>query len=319
MCYAICIDGGGVDMKCSLFEQNLSAMNYFQLAEWLIACRTFIRRENYDSNERYLSMVEMFCAEWEAHYQQHKRLYETEKFKKALCYIQFKHQLKCYVDFSNGKEAIDTAYNLLQQSIFYEPVLKEIDNSFTAYYTDIQAVFLDKTRYKEKLHNVIVSQAFNGANIRVRAFTDGGRWIKASGFQEFMDNCEKQSYRFETDQRRTTKNSYIAAFQEYDISRSVYGDYIHSTTEEQEFGKKFFINLAFLLGLNATNTETLLKWNGYAMKESVRMFDAICQKAFYIGFGRDYTIALIDKYNAELAAKGRAYKPMPNITKTKRC
>lgn len=305
-------------MKCSLFEQNLSAMNYLQLAEWIIACRTFIRCESYDSSEQYLAMVEMFCTEWEAHYQQHKRLYETEKFKKALCYIQFKHQLKCYVDFANGKKAIDTAYNLLQQSIFSEPVLKEIDNSFTAYYTDIQAVFSDKTRYKERLHNVVVSQAFNGANIRVRAFTDGGRWIKASSFQEFMDNCEKQRYNLEADQRRTTKNSYIAAFQEYDISRSVYGDYIHSTTEEQEFGKKFFINLAFLLGLNATNTETLLKWNGYAMKESARKFDAICQKAFFIGFGRDYTIALIDKYNAELEATGRAYKPMPNITKIKR-
>ena len=41
----------------------------------------------------------------------------------------------------------------------------------------------------------------------------------------------------------------------------------------------------------------------------------ICEKTFRIGFGREYTIALIEKYNAELEKRFDVFKPMPNITK----
>ena len=292
-----------------------------QLAEWLTACRTFIQRGNYDTYGTYLETVAAFCWEWENHYQQHKRQYESEKFKKALHYAQIQEHFKCYFDFFDGKEPIDVAYSMLQQSVFVEklkPLFEELEQTSSDSYKQIQAIFEDKERYKERLHEVISQQVFNDTKIRVRAFTDNGKWIKAASFKEFLDKCEKQNYLIETDKKRTVKRSYAAAIEQYDITTSVYQDYINDSTKEQEFDKKLFVNLAFALGLNATTAETLFKWNGYSIYDSIREFDAICRKAFKIGFGREYMIALIDKYNMELAARYKTFKPMHNITKNKR-
>ncbi|GEM_PF-6829064 len=48
------------------------------------------------------------------------------------------------------------------------------------------------------------------------------------------------------------------------------------------------------------------------------MFDIICEKAFRIGFSREYVIALIDKYNADMAKQFLNFAKVQNITKTKK-
>lgn len=51
---------------------------------------------------------------------------------------------------------------------------------------------------------------------------------------------------------------------------------------------------------------------------STRQFDIIYEKSFRIGFGRNYTIVLIDKYNEELKAKFPVCELIPNITKNRK-
>ena len=268
----------------------------------------------------YLTAVADFCGAWEAYYLDNKRFYETEKFKKALLYLTYKDRLSCYIDYGSDKERVpvDGYQNFLQSSIFAERIIDEIGKvSFTPTYNYVESIFKDKAHYKKRLHEAIKNQYFNGITVQVRAYADNGAWIKAVSFDDFIKGCEKQKYNLICEERKRKAN-YSVAFAEYDISKTVYSDYMKDSTCEQEFGKKFFINLAFLLNLNATNAETLLQWNGYTMKQSTRAFDKICEKAFRIGFGRTYTIALIDKYNSELQASGKAFKPMPNLTKSRK-
>lgn len=44
--------------NCELFEQNLSEMNYMQVAEWIVACRSVIQREQFNSYEQYMEILE---------------------------------------------------------------------------------------------------------------------------------------------------------------------------------------------------------------------------------------------------------------------
>ena len=196
-------------------------------------------------------------------------------------------------------------------------MIEEIDQDYSPVYDLVKEVFASEDGYKARLHEVVLEQVFSYSSIRVRAFDDKGAWIKTATYKEFIKECEKQKYTLILETKHK-KNSYYRIFDEFDIPKSVYADFISLNACEQEFGKKFFINLGFAMSLNLSLVEKLLNFNGYTIKDKSRQFDVICEKAFRIGFGREYTIALIEKYNTELEKRFDVFKPMPSIVKKKR-
>ena len=99
---------------------------------------------------------------------------------------------------------------------------------------------------------------------------------------------------------RYIKIGYQEQFKENGISKTVYSKFLSKQTWEQDFDKKFFINLGFLLSLPYSMLNTLLSYNGYSLNASTRKFDEIMDRAFKIGFGRELAIDLIDFYNFEM-------------------
>lgn len=303
-----------------LFEQDIRAMNYMQLADWLTACRNTVRRENFDTYLNYISAVDMFCHEWEEYHilNNNENIVHHSKFKKALLYAQYKDRLNVQLDYGTGKEKIPVdTYHALKQSIVGGPLLSEIEQDFSTTYEYVQAIVEDEANFKNKLHEELSKKLFNERIFYVRVFRDGGKQIKAATYQEAIALCEQESKYKPILKRREKKVGFYAAFKDFDISPTVYTEYMAANTCEQEFNKKFFVNLAFLLGLNATDAEKLLNYNGYSMLNKLRQFDIICEKALRIGFGREYAIALIDKYNYEKSRQFKVFKPIANLTKNR--
>ena len=94
---------------------------------------------------------------------------------------------------------------------------------------------------------------------------------------------------------------------EREISKSVYFDWLHGDTEEREFNKKFFVNLAFYLSLPSEFFERLLMLNGYSTTASLRIFDKIADVSFKCGYSQTYTGILIADEN-----ENREKKYIPN-------
>ncbi len=289
-----------------------------ELADWLTDCRNVVIRENYDTEQEYISDVDRFCEQWEYFYKQNEETFKKyrERFKKALVFALYKQNISYEVDYGTKQLNAYQSFQNASQSIFSERLLEEIDQDYSVVYDLVKEIFEAEEGYKDRLHYVIVSQCLKHTKIKIRAFEDG-EWVKTATYDEFKKKCEKQKYYIEF-KTQSGKNSYYKVFEQYDISKSVYADFRDEKTCQQEFGKKFFINMGFMLGLNLSLVEKLLNFNGYTILNKSREFDVLCEKAFRIGFGREYTIALINKYNSELAKKGGAYKLMPTITKTQK-
>jgi hypothetical protein len=133
-----------------------------------------------------------------------------------------------------------------------------------------------------------------------------------------LEQCENlRNYEIKEEEKKSS-SSYLNALEDYDIAKTNYTDYMSVVSAEKAFDKKFFVNLAFALSLPYNYAENLLYYNGFSFIDSVKMFDIICEKAFRIGFGREYVIALIDKYNSDMKKKYPNFAEVQNITKTKK-
>ena len=305
--------------NCELFEQNLSEMNYMQVAEWIVACRSVIQREQFNSYEQYMEILELFCAEWEEHYKQNESFYKSEKFKKALYYISFKGRTALIFDCGTGKEKVPIPAYANMQSIFFErgKAITEIRRSFSGDYDNILAIFTDenKENYKALLHKVISEQQFNGLEIQARVFKDGKR-IKTSSYNDLLKECE-DGRNFEIEYtKRVRQKDYNSALDKCGAGKSTYAYWQNERMCEKDIGKIFFVNLAFALALPIHEAEKLLNYNGYTIMSKMRQFDIICEKAFRIGFSREMAIALIDKKNQEFAESSLPYFPVPNLEKS---
>lgn len=308
-----------------MFEADFKSMNYMQIADWLIACRNTKRQENYDSYKDYVSELACFCDEWEEFYRQHNEQYgnnsvfKSVKFKKALLYIEYKDRYHFHIDFKEFKEAIpvDTYENILQ-SQFEKTILDEINHAFDSIFEAVQDIIKSEDGFKVRLHEVISTRCFNHVHFTIRVFNDDGKQLRASSYKEAIKLCEEvKNYTIQTKEKQK-KVGFYQVFNEYDISTTVYTEYLNPSTCEQEFNKKTFVNLAFLLCYNATDAEKFLKFNGYSIKNQTRQFDIICEKALRIGFGREIAIALIDKYNMELQERFSGCKVIANLTKNRK-
>ena len=306
------------EWNCTLFEQDVTEMNYMELADWITACRSVVLECNFDNHESYVAAVDMFTKEWEEFYRQNASFFTNKhkRVKKALAFIGYTQRLSYEFDYGEKSSATYTDFKNIHQNDLSEGGIKEIEQDFMESYEVIKNIFSAEDGYKSRLHDAVLDQAFRCSNIKVRAFKNGAG-VKAASYKEFIEKCEKEKYYFEFIAKHK-KNSYKDVFKEFDVSTSVYSDFISENKCEQEFGKKFFINLGFALSLNLTLVEQLLNYNGYSIKNKSREFDKICEKAFRIGFGREYTIALIDKCNQEIADKYAVYKPVPTIRKEKK-
>ncbi|HHY29067.1 MAG TPA: hypothetical protein GX523_20425, partial [Desulfitobacterium dehalogenans] len=306
------------EWTCELFEQDLSKMNYMQLAEWLVACRTTVQREAYDTHDAYITAMELFCLEWEDHYKQNTKVYKSEKFKKARVFTTYSDRASIKIDFGKGIERLpyDTYSSIISDnsSIWGEKALPQLERDFNELYKEILNVFAPDNRrcYKELLHDVIAKQRFCQIEVLVRAEKDDKKF-KAMTYKEFLEVCHSdRTYKVITDRRSVQKN-FNAALDMLGVSSSTYHEFQGERTSQKDFDKKFFVNLAFALALPYPEAERLLCYNGYTLQSEGRIFDEICRKAFTIGFSRDMAIALIDKKNTDFSKNALPYAPVPNL------
>ncbi len=59
-----------------LFNIDISKKNYMELADWLTDCRNVVIRENYDTEEEYISDVARFFEQWEYFYEQNEEMFK---------------------------------------------------------------------------------------------------------------------------------------------------------------------------------------------------------------------------------------------------
>ena len=304
------------EFSCELFEKDIKTMGYKELAAWIVACRNVVQREQFNSADDYLESVSRFCLEWSEHYRQNTSTYKSDKFNMALSYIRFIARQKYRLDCGDFKQDISCC-DLSEENIGYRSILSELQDDFSAEHRAIAKIFKKENRstYKAELDELIKNRLFTIDRYQVRVFDDRGQWIKAATMSEFVNKCKEQKYHPVVKPQKL-HSSYQAGLAEYGVTRSAYADFVSENNCEQEFGKKFFINLGFALNLNYTNLSRLLLFNGYSLdpENSARKFDIVCGIAFQIGFSREYTIALIEKWNRELSRKYSAkYKPIPTL------
>ena len=321
--------------------EKVQNMDCWELADWLLSLRGQIKRENYNSDDQYLDDVEKHCRQWEAFYDFHQsnykrcqrkngeeesgqqNIFRSIKFKKALIHAELSGRSKFHLDFGGGKEEINpnAVYNIKQQPCF-EEVCETVRQREEEWYKAARNILKNRDDFKEALHDFLTEECFCEHEYCIRCLKDNVQ-LTANTYAEVMKLLEEDKNYKTIIKKQHLKSGYNQLFKEYDIAPTVYVSYRSGATCEQEINKKTFINLAFLLCYDDRDAELFLQYNGYSMKQSVREFDKICEKAFRMGFGRKLTIALIDKYNQEKSEqfKGKdeqkktAFKPMANLTK----
>ena len=330
------------------FNEDITKYNYIQLADWIERCRLVVNWDRYNSwektREEYLADLEGFCKEWEAHYQWHEEtykrnsVYKSEKFKKALLYIQFRKRVSFVFDFGTAKRVEPiTAYENQTYSMLKS---RKIEEEYMRVWNDtcglredifvsdenkpIEMLGIDKKTkkpkrrtYKEKIDDIFREQIFCDWEIHIRALKNRRKLLTES-FEEFLETCENDSEYEIKVEVRPKKRSYKDALDERGVQHSTYHQWQTDYQCEIDMDKKFFVNMCFALVLPLSMAEQLLELNGFSIRNSKRQFDIICEKAFRIGFDRDMAIDLIEKWNDEkiyeYEDKGKKYKPVPNLT-----
>lgn len=325
---------GGVSLSkwhCELFnefDEHASKYSYIELGLWIIKCRQFVLKPDDDKEiKNYQNQVYTFFCEWEKHYDKNKKVYESVKFKKALLFVGRKGKLRFFIDFGKEKHDItDVFYNSLQNNaVKYSPltdktkklIIENLNEDIFETDRELKDCFLNKDTFKSKFDKLIRKQYFYEIQTNIRFFKNE-KWLKAASFEEFISVCENiDNYDIEAETKRRY-SSYIEAIEMYDVPSTIYNDYMSKYKSEIAYDKKVFINLAFLLSLPKSYAKKLLCFNGYSITDSIRLFDILCEKAFRIGFGRDYFIVLIDKFNDDRQEQSPKYVQIQNITKAVR-
>ncbi len=309
-----------------LFEQDLSKMDYMQLAEWITACNDEVEiiRDLYKNDDDYFEALSKFQDAWVHHYEQNQSLYRSKKFQKARLFTTYRGRVQLKVDYGTGRKSIqivpfDTYENIQSSSsIFWKPeVFETIEQTLSLDYQKILNVFLPENIgvYKELLHEVIADQTFTKIDIKVRFLNEKNKKLTQMTYKEFVDVCEKNDTYEIKPVKHTRRSDYNAALDDCWVTSSIYHDFHKERTSHKDFDKKFFINLAFALALPYQSVVRLLAYNGYTLNSAGRVFDEICKKAFKLGFSRKLTNELIKMKNAELAKGSMAYNPVPTLDK----
>lgn len=317
----------------NLFEQDLSKMDYMQLAGWLTACYEeveIIRDEN-PNDEDYFLYLNRFIDAWEHHYEQNKGLYSSDKFKKARLFITYRNRAYLKVDYGKGRNSIQTipydTYENIHASQFtvWKPeVFEMIEQDVSVAYKKILSIFNPENvgLYKGILHEVVSEQIFTKIDIKVRAINEKGKKLTEMTYREFLAVCEKNDTYQIIPEKHERRSNYNAALDACGATSSTYHDFRVRRTSHKDFDKKFFINLGFALALPYESMVKLLAYNGYTWDSVGREFDDICKQAFRLGFSRKLTNELLKKRNKELeddrndARETTQFNPMPTLDKS---
>lgn len=307
---------------CPLFEEPIKGYTYLQLGEWIQRCRNFILSNKYTDYSDYCNDVNKFCFEWEKHYTKFQKIYISEKFNKAILSLALQN-IKTTVNWGDAKEDIT---NLYLNDVKYGSNLalaKEAEKTMNVYVLNyiskIHSCFKDNLNYKALLHGVIKSDTFDKVEREITFIVNKKQKpLKTTSYKKLLDEISNNSNITFKDKTYIKHNSYLSILSEYGIAKTVYNDFKNPYTCQKDFDKKFFINIAFALSLPYTYANKLLKLNGFGLKDSTRQFDIILEKAFRIGFGRQYTNAIINKYNEEEKSKNHKFIEVPNLDIIKR-
>lgn len=302
-----------------LFQENINKFKVIDIALWILKCRASQNKENENNNYSvaYLHNVEEFCFEWEKHYQNNEDLYNSSKYRKAMILAGRIEKHKFIIDFGNGtheitNEIFKDVFKPGFENKFYDIATSCLNDDLKFFSNSFEECFEDSQTYKGKLFKIISEQYFIQPYVRIRVFNDG-KWFKASTYNEFLTECEVlENYKIEYE-KRELKTSYVQALKTFGITRTVFSEFVSTLACEKEFDKKLFVNLAFALSLPYNFCNKLLTYNGLSLKDSTRQFDIICEKAFRIGYGREYTAALIAKYNHYKILSNPKFAKVPNI------
>lgn len=301
-----------------LFETKSLGKGIWSTAKWIMAARNLIRREDFDTYEAYTGAVAELCAEWEQHYHANSALYEnSDIFYSALILSAYSDVYSCGIDCRShygtfthllpltDAEGID-AFPFERKSI-----IAQMRETFSGRLQEQKECFSpnNATSYKMLLDDMI-KRRFYDWEIAVTPYSENGR-IDANTLEEFLALCGNR-YKIDSSNIFVKKRSYIEGIEKWGISKTLYNDFCSFSNSEKDFDRKFFINMAFMLGLSYPHAETLLNYNGYSMERSERVFDKICRTALKCGFSREMTIALIEKYNQDHS------NPVPNLTKNRK-
>ena len=301
-------------LDLTLFEKNISNISIFELADWLVACRNQVKRENFDTDSEYYENLQIFCDAWETHYENNKDFYNDEVFSYLLMYVTLKDNAVLVTKFDGGEYVcpIGTCKDLENITIQKTTTLGEIDTLIGDMFFDISKSLDEVTieDYKSVLHKYLIDYRFSEIRIirYVRFKEKDINKVQVSSYNELEALAQQHSSYVHMELKKKRTN-YTSGLIQYDITKSVYSYFCSKDECEKDFSKKMFVNFGFLLGLSLERLENLLKYNGYSISEdSYRKFDQIVRRAFKCGFSREMTIGLLD------IEKKKGYN-VPNLTK----
>lgn len=331
------------------FNEDITKYNYIQLADWIERCRLVVNWNEYirleKTREEYLADLDGFCKEWEAHYQWHEEtykrnsVYKSNKFRKALVYLQFRKRVSFIVDYGKTKETQSISAYEKQTNRLY--MKKQVEESFQkiwhTHYELVEDIFVpDEEKpvellevdaetgkpiirtYKEKIDRIFSEQLFCEWEVNIKALKNRKK-LYTESFDDFVKTCnDDNEYEIKVEVRKR-KRSYKNAIEDMGITHTTYCQWQNANECEKDIDKKIFVNMCFCLCLSLPLSEQLLGYNGFSIKNSKRQFDKICEMALRIGFDRQMAIDLIDKWNFEKSddymSKNKKYLPVPNLTK----
>ena len=300
-----------IDKGDVLLQQDVASMDYKQLAAWIDGCRNVVIRSDSTPYEEYITDVGLFCKAWTQVYEQNKEALD-KKMERALRYLQFIKRCS-YRIRAGGKTHTFTLQEVSPNAPYYKNLMSEVSKNFKEIDDVYEELFANKEAHRTNIGTHVKKKHFMRRVYDIQVFQDGSL-LEAQTMEEFIKNCENKKTTLVSLPKKYHM-SYEQGLLDFGITVSPFKAFISENKWEQEFGKKFFVNLSFALELSFKNAEIFMKYNGCSLSDSMRKFDIVCQKALQIGFGRDYTIALIDRWNMELKKKhGTGFVSIPNLT-----
>ena len=304
-------------MQGNVFDVDLKSMSSIEIRRWLKDCRNLIKSTDYEHRADYLQAVKNFTDDWYQHYLDNQKIYGDYKFKRALLSLALPELvIKTIID---GKKVIvpPMKFETIQNHNPFAKTLEQeedehIKDNIKNYYEEISKCFKANNleNYKSDLDRIIRECLIDSVSFQLKVY-QGKKVIKFNSFDELIKEIENLgNYRTETKSTpklltptKCIKTGYQNLLLQNGISKTVYNDFQSEDFCEQDFGKKMFVNIGFMLELPFDMLNTLLSFNGYSIDKSGKVFDKIVDRAFKIGFGRKLTIDLIDYYNGKLLEK----------------
>lgn len=298
--------------KLNLFEEDIRNYDFYELVDWIRRCQNKVQLTD---PYTFPDEVKKFCSDWSNHRKQNEDFYNDEMYKDAIIASACKKP-NIFLKYKGKKiNVLDLTFDETMSFINFFPTksveeFKEllrndeilaIDNYLKA----IDDCFEHKADYKKYISsalNALCNSRYIDFNIKkLPSHID----IKSKTKEELLKELRKlptinTEEIYSSADAHIKEISFVKMFKEYEISKTTYFDWQDKGKEQRAFDKKFFINLGFMLNLPIDRFETLLNYNGYTVKNSLRELDIIVCEARTCGYSHLYTRVLIEKANEQI-------------------